>query len=150
MVFFLILSRSPRVYILKQLFFSISVNSGFKNIYLPAFAARYIISQNDYSPRFQRIIVKCFSRDTMIMAATDSVMIKIALFCQTVIYPKQYIAGFMTSRTSMHVLGRLRRHTASQVAQAWATCDRISIYLHVSLECKNAAFQRFRCHPFHW
>ena len=33
------------------------------------------------------------------MAATDSVMIKIALF-----YPKQYIAGFMTSRTSMYVL----------------------------------------------
>ena len=40
----------------------------------------------------------------MIMAATDRVMIKIALFCQTVIYPKQYIAEFMTSRTSMYVL----------------------------------------------
>ena len=38
--FFKILSRSLRVYILKQLFFSISVNSGFKNIYLAAFAAR--------------------------------------------------------------------------------------------------------------
>jgi len=38
------------------------------------------------------------------MGATDSVMIKIALFCQTAIYPKQYIAGFMTSRTSMYVL----------------------------------------------
>ena len=30
----LILLRSPRVYILKQLFFSISVTSGFRNIYL--------------------------------------------------------------------------------------------------------------------
>ena len=34
MVSSLILLRSLRVYILKQLFFSISVNSGFKNIYL--------------------------------------------------------------------------------------------------------------------
>ena len=34
MAFFKILSRSLCVYILKQLFFSISVNSGFKNIYL--------------------------------------------------------------------------------------------------------------------
>ena len=83
--------------ILKQLFFLSSVNSGFKNSYLADFAARYIPSH--YSPRFQRIIVRYFSRDTMIMAATDSVMIKIALF-----YPKQYIAGFMTSRTSMYVL----------------------------------------------
>ena len=40
----------------------------------------------------------------MIIVATDSVMIKIALFFQTVIYPKQYIAGFMTSGTSMYVL----------------------------------------------
>ena len=38
------------------------------------------------------------------MVATDRVMIKIALFCPTVIYPKQYIAEFMTSRTSMYVL----------------------------------------------
>ena len=38
-----------------QLFFSISLNSGFGNIYLAAFAARYIFSH--YSPRFQRIIV---------------------------------------------------------------------------------------------
>ena len=30
------LLRSLRVYILKQLFFSISVNSGFRNIYLAA------------------------------------------------------------------------------------------------------------------
>ena len=36
MVSSLILLRSLRVYILKQLFFSISVNSGFKNIYLAA------------------------------------------------------------------------------------------------------------------
>ena len=36
MVSFLILLRSLRVYILKQLFFSISVNSGFRNIYLQA------------------------------------------------------------------------------------------------------------------
>ena len=43
------------MYILKQLFFSISVNSGFGNIYLAAFAARQIFSH--YSPRFQRIIV---------------------------------------------------------------------------------------------
>ena len=42
------------MYILKQLFFSISVNSGFGNIYLAAFAARQIFSH--YSPRFQRII----------------------------------------------------------------------------------------------
>ena len=34
MVFSQILLRSLRVYILKQLFFSISVNSGFRNIYL--------------------------------------------------------------------------------------------------------------------
>ena len=34
MVSSLILLRSLRVYILKQLFFSISVNSGFRNIYL--------------------------------------------------------------------------------------------------------------------
>ena len=97
MVIFLILSRSLRVDILKQLFFLSSVNSGFKNSYPADFAARYIHSH--YSPRFQRIIVRYFSRDTMIMAATDSVMIKIALF-----YPKQYIAGFMTSRTSMCLL----------------------------------------------
>ena len=44
------------MYILKQLFFSISVNSGFGNIYLAAFAARQIFCH--YSPRFQRIIVK--------------------------------------------------------------------------------------------
>ena len=36
MVSSLILLRSLRVYILKQLFFSISVNSGFRNIYLSA------------------------------------------------------------------------------------------------------------------
>ena len=40
MVSSLILFRLLRVYILKQLFFSISVNSGFGNIYLAAFAAR--------------------------------------------------------------------------------------------------------------
>ena len=45
------------MYILKQLFFSISVNSGFGNIYLAAFAARQIFCH--YSPRFQRIIVNC-------------------------------------------------------------------------------------------
>ena len=56
MVSSLILLRSLRVYILKQLFFSISVNSGFRNIYLAAFASRYIFSH--YSPRFQRIFVK--------------------------------------------------------------------------------------------
>ena len=56
MVSSLILLRSLRAYILKQLFFSISVNSGFGNIYLAAFAARQIFSH--YSPRFQRIIVK--------------------------------------------------------------------------------------------
>ena len=56
MVSSLILLRSLRVSILKQLFFSISVNSGFGNTYLAAFAARQIFSH--YSPRFQRIIVK--------------------------------------------------------------------------------------------
>ena len=40
MVSCLILLRSPLVYILKQLFCSISVNSGFRNIYLASFAAR--------------------------------------------------------------------------------------------------------------
>ena len=55
MVSSLILLRSLRVYILKQLFFSISVNSGVRNICLTAFAALYILSH--YSPRFQRIIV---------------------------------------------------------------------------------------------
>ena len=40
MVSSLILLRSLRVYILKQLFFSISVNSGFGIIYPAAFAAR--------------------------------------------------------------------------------------------------------------
>ena len=44
------------MYILKQLFFEIEVNSGFGNIYLAAFAARQIFCH--YSPRFQRIIVK--------------------------------------------------------------------------------------------
>jgi len=39
------LLRSLRVYILKQLFFSISVNSGFGNIYLAAFAARSILGE---------------------------------------------------------------------------------------------------------
>ena len=34
MVLFLILKRSLRVYILKQLFFSISVSIGFRNMYL--------------------------------------------------------------------------------------------------------------------
>ena len=43
------------MYILKQLIFSILVNSGFRNIYLAAFAARLICSH--YSPRFQRIII---------------------------------------------------------------------------------------------
>ena len=57
MVSSLILLSSLRVYILKQLFFSISVNSGFGNIYLAAFAARQIFGH--YSPRFQRIIVNC-------------------------------------------------------------------------------------------
>ena len=52
MVSFPILLRSLRVYILKQLLFSISVNSGFRNIY----AAWKIFTH--YSPRFQRIIVK--------------------------------------------------------------------------------------------
>ena len=50
------------MYILKQLFFSISVNSGFGNIYLAAFAARQIFCH--YSPRFQRIIVNYFTRFT--------------------------------------------------------------------------------------
>ena len=36
MISSLILLRSLSVYILKQLFFSISVNSGFRNIYLAA------------------------------------------------------------------------------------------------------------------
>ena len=36
MVFSLILLRSLRVYILKQLFFEIELNSGFRNIYLAA------------------------------------------------------------------------------------------------------------------
>ena len=40
-----------------QLFSSISVNSGFKNIHLHAFACRWIFCH--HSPRFQRIIVKC-------------------------------------------------------------------------------------------
>ena len=51
MVSSLILFRSLRLYILKQFFFSISVNSGFRNIYLAAIFSHY-------SPRFQRIIVK--------------------------------------------------------------------------------------------
>ena len=54
MVSSLILLRLLRVYILKQLFFSISLNSGFGNMYFAAFAARCITSH--YSPRFQRII----------------------------------------------------------------------------------------------
>ena len=49
------LLRSLPVYILKQLFFSISVNSG--RILPRRFAARYIFCH--YSPRFQRIIVNC-------------------------------------------------------------------------------------------
>ena len=44
------------MYILKQLFFSISVNSGFRNIYLAASRLGIIIC-GQYSPRFQRIIV---------------------------------------------------------------------------------------------
>ena len=55
MVSSLILLRSLRVYILKQLFFSISVNSGFRNIYLAAFASLFI---SHYSSRFPRIFVK--------------------------------------------------------------------------------------------
>ena len=43
------------MYILKHLFFSISVNSGFKNIYLAAFTAREIFCH--YSPQFERMIV---------------------------------------------------------------------------------------------
>ena len=43
------------MYILKQLFFSISVNSGFINLFIPC--SVYI--QPGYSPRFQRIIVNC-------------------------------------------------------------------------------------------
>ena len=50
------IERTLRVYILKQLFFSILVNSGFGNIYLAAFAARQVFSH--YSPRLPRIIVK--------------------------------------------------------------------------------------------
>ena len=61
MVSSLILLRSLRVYTLKPLFFSISVNSGFGNIYLTAFAAWQIFSY--YSPRFQRIIVKYLPKE---------------------------------------------------------------------------------------
>ena len=57
MVSSLILLRSLRVYKLKQLFFSISVNSGFRNIYLVA--PRHGKYNSHYSPRFQRIIVNC-------------------------------------------------------------------------------------------
>ena len=57
MVSFLILLRSLRVYILKQLFFSLSVNSGFRNSYLAASRLGPEIFSH-YSPRFQRIIVK--------------------------------------------------------------------------------------------
>ena len=59
MVSSLILSRSLRVYILKQLFFSILVNSGFRNIYLAtSWLGKYFATISYYSPRFQRIIVK--------------------------------------------------------------------------------------------
>ena len=51
-----ILLRSLRVYILHQLFFSISVNSGLRNIYLATSWLGKIFSH--HSPRFQRIIVK--------------------------------------------------------------------------------------------
>ena len=54
MVSSLIFSRSLRVYIVKQLFFSISVNSGFRrfgNVYLA-------VSFHPRSPRLLRIIVK--------------------------------------------------------------------------------------------
>ena len=57
MVSFLILLRSLRVYILKQLFFSLSVNSGFRNSYLAASRLGPEIFSH-YSPRFQRLIVK--------------------------------------------------------------------------------------------
>ena len=57
MLSFLILLRSLRVYILKQLFFSLSVNSGFRNSYLAASRLGPEIFSH-YSPRFQRIIVK--------------------------------------------------------------------------------------------
>ena len=50
-VSFLILLRSLWVRILKQLFFAISVNSGFRNIYR---LGKFI---SHYCPRFQRIIV---------------------------------------------------------------------------------------------
>ena len=47
---------SPNLYMLIQLFSSISVNSVFQNIHLgPCFACRLIFCH--YSPRFQRIIV---------------------------------------------------------------------------------------------
>ena len=52
MVSSLILLRSLRVYVLKQLFFSISVNSGFRSL-----AAWRPGKQKHYSHRFQRIIV---------------------------------------------------------------------------------------------
>ena len=51
-----ILLISLRVYILHQLFFSISVNSGLRNIYLATSWLGKIFSH--HSPRFQRIIVK--------------------------------------------------------------------------------------------
>ena len=48
MVSSLILLRSLRVYTLKQLFFSISVNSGFRNIYLPtSWLGKYLATIED-------------------------------------------------------------------------------------------------------
>ena len=46
------------MYILKQVFFSISVNSGVINLFI--LCSVYIFSH--YSPRFQRIIVNCTSQ----------------------------------------------------------------------------------------
>ena len=46
------------MYILRQLLFSISVNSGFRNIYL---ATSWIgINISNYSSRFQRIVINYF------------------------------------------------------------------------------------------
>ena len=63
MVSFLILLRSHRVYILKQLFFEIEVNSG--KIFTEPRKRRGKYSQSPYSPRLKRTIVLVYTHEVI-------------------------------------------------------------------------------------
>ena len=84
---------SLRVYILKQWFFSISVNSGFRNIYLAASRlTKY--PATIYSPRFQRIIVNYSLIHLQFLRASDARLALVAskMACRFAAVPNKEIS----------------------------------------------------------